>query len=272
MDSISPAIETIRTRSSIKIGRFLRTRIRIHYSWILAIILITLAVTTQFSTESSLLLRILYGVAASVVFFFTIIARELVLILLAAYKGVVIESVIIFPFLGLFKFDRETTAPSHELLIAVTGMLYNLIITAAFYIAYLVSGKSDIVMIDVLLRWLAFLYMYLSLFHILPAFPLEGGRILHAILWKALDDVRRSTVISSWIGWATGLILIAGGISLLVLTGETFTGTFLIAIGLILQNAATHSRRQQSQATEQETTGTSEAPDSSSIISEIQPN
>lgn len=234
-------------RSPIKLGGLFQTRIRIHYSWMLAIILISFNVTTQFSTESSLWLRIALGVAASVLFFLAVLLRELLLLLVAVYKGVAVESITIFPFGGLLQVNQEDAAPSRELLLAIAGMLCNLLIASMFYLAYALQGKTEQVVIVVLVKWLAFLYFTLSLFHIIPGFPLEGGRILHSILWKAFDDIRRATRIASWTGWTIGFLLAVGGILILVFTVERFTGAFLVVLGLILQNAATHSRRQQNQ-------------------------
>ena len=228
--------------------RLLRSPVRIHYTWILAFVLISWAVSTQFSTETPILLRITYGVAASVLFFLSILLRELVLLTIASYKGLLVERITLFAFGGLRQVNRETTTPSHELLLAVAGILCNLMITGIFYLAYVLISGTDETVIDVLLKWSAFLYFTLSLFHFIPAFPLDGGRILYVILWKALNNSRRTVRIASWIGWIIGLLIALGGIPFLVLTVEKFTGVFLIGIGLIIQNAATHSLRQPDQA------------------------
>jgi Zn-dependent protease len=119
-------------KTHIKSNRFLRNPIRIHYTWILAFILISWAVSTQFSTETAILLRIAYGVAASVLFFLAVLAREFLLLLIALYKGVVVENLTLFAFGGLRQVDRETTTPSHELLLAVAGILGNFLITGIF--------------------------------------------------------------------------------------------------------------------------------------------
>jgi len=185
-------------------------------------------------------------VVAGIIFFFAILLREFVLLFLALYKGVVVENITVFAFGGLLQVDQETSTPSHEILLALAGMLCNLMIAGTFYFTYVLLGKTDQIVIDVLLKWLAFLYFTLSLFHIIPGFPLEGGRIIHAILWKAFN-AQQATRIASWIGWVIGLIISVGGILILVFTVERFTGVFLIGIGLILQNAATHSLRQPKQ-------------------------
>ena len=234
-------------KSSIKVGRFFRTHIRIHYTWILAFVLISWAVSTQFSVETPFLLRIVFGVAASVLFFFAVLLREIVLLFLAIYKGVVVENITIFVFGGLLKVDQESITPSHEILLALAGILCNLMIASIFYLTYVLLGEASQTAIDVLLKWLAFLYFTLSLFHIIPGFPLEGGRIIHVILWKALNNAGKATRIASWIGWVIGLIITVGGILILFFTVEKFTGVFFIGIGLVLQNAATHSLRQHNQ-------------------------
>jgi Zn-dependent protease len=234
-------------KSSIKLGKLFKTHIRIHYTWILAFVLIAWAISTQLSTDSSLFLRITFGVATGVLFFFAILIRELILLLLAIYKGVVVEIVTVFAFGGLLQVDRETTTPSHELLLAVAGMLCNLVIAGVFFFIHVLLGTTDRIAIDVILKWLAFIFFTLSLFHIIPGFPLEGGRILHVILWKAIDNIQKATRIAGWTGWVIGLIVTVGGIAILILTVERFIGVFLIGIGLILQNAATHSLRQLNQ-------------------------
>jgi Zn-dependent protease len=231
-------------KNTIKIRRFLRTRMRFHYTWILAIVLISWAASTQFSTVFPLFSRIGFGLAASLLYLFAIFVREIILLLLAVYKGILIEHVTVFAFGGLVRFDRETTTPSHELLLAVAGTLCNLVITLIFYLGNILINSEQHVVVDVILKWLAFLFFTLSLFHLLPAFPLEGGRFLHVVLWKTFNGVQKATRLAGWIGWSIGLLVAAGGALFLVFTAERFTGVFFLSLGLILQNAATHSRRQ----------------------------
>ncbi|MFC1897829.1 hypothetical protein ACFLX8_04635 [Chloroflexota bacterium] len=231
-------------RSSLRISSFFRTHLRVHYSWILAFILITWAVTTQFSTDYPFWIRIASGAIASVSFFLAITFRELVLILMSIYKGIEVKSVTLFSFGGLIEVDQETTSPQHEVMIAISGILGNLAITGIFYIANVLLPETIHIMVDIVTKWLAFLYFALTIFHIIPAYPLEGGHFLRAILWKMLGDVRRSTQIAVWISWVLGIIIAIGGILILVFTIEHFTGVFLLVIGLILNNAATYSHHQ----------------------------
>jgi len=246
-------------------GRFFGIHIRIHYTWIVAIPLITLAVVTQFSTEyGTLPLRIAFGVSASILFFFAILLRELVLNLIAVSKGATVRSVTLFAFGGLSQVDKDSTMPAKELLLAVAGMLYNLIIAGAFFVAYAVLAQHHQLVVDVLLQWLAFICLMLALFHLLPGFPLDGGKILRALLWQLWDNYDRATRIAGWVGWIIGMLLTIAGILLLFLAQERFTGVFLISVGLILQNASTHSRRQI-----REISPDNEQPDVNSLVDNI---
>jgi len=84
----------------------------------------------------------------------------------------------------------------------------------------------------------------LALFHFIPVFPLDGGRLLRLLLWEVTGDYDRATRIASWAGEGMGLLFIAGGILLLILSRQWFNGLALIFIGWVLQIAAVHSRRQ----------------------------
>ena len=229
--------------NTIKIGTFFRTRVRIHYSWLLVFLLIPWTMSTQYSTETSLVSRAGLGLITAFLFLGTVLFREIVLLSLAVYKGVVVRSVTIFAFGGLNQPDYQTTSPSHEILLAVSGMLLNFVITAIFYFTHSLFGESALDLKVITVKWLAFFYFTLSLFHLVPAYPLDGGRILRGIIWIITGDVRRSTRIAGIIGWILGFLTMAGGIVLAILTEELFTGLFFVGLGLIIQNAATHGIR-----------------------------
>jgi Zn-dependent protease len=230
--------------NTIKIGTFFRTRLRIHYTWLLVFLLIPWTVSTQYSTETSLVSRAGLGLITAVLFFGTVILREIILLMIAVYKGVVVRSVTIFAFGGLIQPDYETTSPSHEILLAVSGLLLNFAITGVFYFTHTLFGDIDQDVRAMTVKWLAFFYFTLSLFHLVPAYPIEGGRILRGIVWKVTDNVRQATRIVGITGWILGFLTLVGGILLAVFTEELFTGLFFVGLGLIIQNAATHGIRQ----------------------------
>jgi len=226
------------------LGRILRLRLRIHRSWSLAVILITATVVTQFPVAYPFWQRIVLGIAASFLFFIAVSIRETVLSSLAISRGIPVKRVSLFIFGGVFQVAKEDTHPVLELLLAATGLLTNLIIAGVFYGVHSVLVNTGSVLIDGLVLWLAFLYFMLALFHFVPVFPLDGGRLLRLLLWKVTGDYDRATRIASWAGEGMGLLFIAGGILVLILSRQWFNGLVLILIGWVLQIAAIHSRRQ----------------------------
>jgi len=218
-------------------------RLRVHYTWILAVVLITLGIVTQFSTTYELWQRIVVGGVGAILFFAVVAVREFVIALVSTRKGVRIRSITLFAFGGLHQVDSTTTVPALELLQAVVGLLFNLIAAGAFVGAYFLLQGNGGILVDVLMQWLAFIWFTLALLHIVPAFPLDTGRAVRALLWRLTNGYERATRISSWIGWGAGFLMAAGGIAMLVVAQEWFAGVLLLAVGLILQNAATHARR-----------------------------
>jgi len=226
------------------LGRVFGVRLRLHYTWFVAIALMTVAVVTQFSTAYPLWHRIMLGIIASLIFFMVTAIREFVLSFVAMSKGVPVKNVTLFLFGGVHQIEEKATLPAIELLLAMVGMLFNLIIAGVFYVVYFVLSHTGNIVVDVLMQWLAFICFMLALFHFVPGFPLDGGRVLRAVLWKATGNYQRVTRIASWTGWGIGLVFTIGGILVVIFTQQWFVGVLLAFPGLVLQNAATHSRRQ----------------------------
>ena len=224
-------------------GLVFQTRLRLHYTWLLAVVLIAAAVVTQFSTAYPLWQRIVLGLAACLLFFLAVTIREFILNFIASRRGVPVKNVTLFVFGGLSQIELEDNLPSVETLLAVVGMLSNLIVAGIFYLVYFIMARTGNIIIDVMVQWLAFMTFMLTLFHLLPGFPLDGGRLLRAVIWKATANYKKATIITSWCGWGIGLICIGSGIALMVISQEWFIGGLLILPGLVLQNASTHSRR-----------------------------
>ncbi len=203
----------------------------------------TAAVVTQFSVVYPLWQRIALGIVASLLFGVVIAIRQFVLSLVATGKGITLKRVTLFVFGGVSHLPKEDIFPSLELLLAAVGMLSNVIIALIFYILYIVLAHTGNVVVTVLIQWLAFIFLTLALFHLIPGLPLDGGRLLRAFLWKATGNYERVTRITGWVGWGFGLLLTLGGILILIIRQQWFDGIFLAFLGLVLQNASTHSRR-----------------------------
>jgi len=226
------------------LNRMLGVRLRLHPTWAVAFILIIAMMVTQFPEAYPLWQRTIWGVTAGLLFFIAVGFREIILNFLALNRGIPVQRVTLFAIGGLPQIPKGDTRPLLELLLATAGLLFNLVIAGIFYAIHSALVNTGNVIIDGIILWTAYLYFLLALFHFIPVFPLDGGRLLRTLLWKLTGDYDRSTNIASWAGQGLGLLLIACGILLLVLSRQWFNGLTLVFVGWVLYLAAVQSRRQ----------------------------
>jgi CBS domain-containing protein len=221
-----------------------RTRIRLHYTWVIAFGLIIVIVATQLPEAYALWRRLLLGVMASLLFLSAIVIRQLVINFVASRRHIRFNNVTLFVFGGVPGIARVSTLPVLELLLAVVGLISGLILVVLFYAVYTVLVIYGITMIAEVIQWLTLIILMLALFDFIPGFPLDVGRVFRAALWKATADYDRATLITSWVGQGIGLLFIAGGIALMIISRQWFTGLVLAFVGWGLEHAAAQSRRQ----------------------------
>ena len=223
--------------------RISRIRMRIHNTWYVAFALITAAVATQFPESYPLWQRIMIGIFASLLFFIAISIRQFILNFAALHRGIPVTRVTLFVFGGVFHTAKEPRLPVLELLLAATGLLTNLIIAGIFYgVSLVLVITAGSVMIAGVIQWLAFICFILALFHFVPAFPLDGGRLLRVLLWKTSGNYDRSTRIAIWSGWGISPLFIVVGIVVIALAREWFIGLLLAFMGWVLWRAVAISR------------------------------
>ncbi len=150
-----------------------KVRLRLHYSWIAVVIFMTAAMITQFSTNYPILQRLILGLVASFLFFILVVVRMLVITAFAIRKGAVVKSDILFATACVLEIDKTTTYPALEVLLAVVGLLTNLVVAGILYITYQVLANTGSIMVYVLMQWLAFIYFMLAMFDFLPGLPLD---------------------------------------------------------------------------------------------------
>ncbi|MBF8304610.1 MAG: Peptidase [Dehalococcoidia bacterium] len=166
------------TQSHPDLSNALKVRMRIHASWYLAFILLIFVNVTQFPGDYPLWQRIAFGTAGIVVFFLTVVLRQFQLNLLAIHMGIPLRNVTLFTFGGATRVPRDTTRPGIELLMAGSGFVFNLIVAGILQWISLREPITSSPLIAALVQWSAFLWYILALFHLVPALPLEGGRML----------------------------------------------------------------------------------------------
>jgi len=174
--------------------------------------------------------------------FLSIILHEMSHSLVARRYGLKISGITLFIFGGVAEMTEEPPAPRTEFLMAIAGPIASLALAAIFALAAgLVGGKATA--FGVVLGYLALINLVLAIFNMVPAFPLDGGRALRAVLWGWKGDMRWATRITASMGFTFGLFLMALGLMSLF-GGNVISGLWWGLIGLFLAGAARASTAQ----------------------------
>ncbi|MDI7275521.1 MAG: site-2 protease family protein [Anaerolineae bacterium] len=228
------------------IGRIAGIRIRIDWSWIIIFLLVawTLAVgyfPALFPNFSTALNWVL-GIVSSFLLFASVLVHELAHSFVARSQGLPVESITLFIFGGVSEIEEEPRTAGNEFRMAFVGPLTSLALAAVFWGIYLGTraGRGPVAAV---VQYLAVINLALGIFNLFPGFPLDGGRVLRAILWAITDNLRRATRIASYVGQGFAFLLIFAGVAL-IFSGAFISGIWLAFIGWFLNNAASASYRE----------------------------
>lgn len=233
---------------AFSLGRIFGIQFRIHYSWFIIFLLITVSLSWQYFPytypEWSTPTYWLTGVATSLLFFSSVVAHELAHSLVGRANGIPVRSITLFLFGGVAHMSREASGHRAEFRMAMAGPLASLVIGGLFFLLYLaLQNISE--PIAALAFWLAQINVVLAIFNLIPGFPLDGGRVFRSLLWRFSGNYQRATRIAVEVGRSVGYLFVAGGIVLMFLyPGRWFNGLWLAFIGLFLSYVATASYRQ----------------------------
>lgn len=184
------------------------------------------------------------GIAGAVGILFSIVFHELCHSLVARVYGLKMGGITLFMFGGVAEMRHEPKEPKVELLMAGAGPLSSLILAGFCWLLHLAAEALALpVPVTGVLYYLAIINVALAVFNLIPAYPLDGGRMLRAALWSWRKDIREATRIASRMGSGFGLILILLG-ALSLLGGGFIGGMWYILIGLFVRGAAKGSYRQ----------------------------
>jgi Zn-dependent protease/CBS domain-containing protein len=230
-----------------KLFRLFGFSIEADATWILLAVLVTWSLATGlfphyfegFSAQIYWTLALL-GAAG---LFLSIILHELGHSLVARHFGLHIKSITLFVFGGVADMEDEPSSAKAELLMALAGPATSIALSLGFFGAAFAVGRGEnISPLQGLLRYLAGLNGLLAAFNLLPAFPLDGGRVLRAALWAWRGNLRWATRFAAGIGGAFGIVLIALGV-LSLLSGNVIGGFWWILIGMFMRSASQSSYR-----------------------------
>jgi Zn-dependent protease/predicted transcriptional regulator len=184
------------------------------------------------------------GVAGAIGLFLSVVFHELWHSLIARRFGVDIRGITLFLFGGVAEMGDEPPNPKAEFFLAVAGPVSSVVLAVVLLAAsYLLAGDKPMTPVTGVLNYLGYLNFVLAGFNLIPAFPLDGGRVLRAVLWGAWTDLRRATRVASSVGAALGAALMALG-ALQFFMGRSVGGLWTLVIGMFVRGAAKSSYRQ----------------------------
>lgn len=225
------------THASWKIATVMGIPIRIHVSWFIVFGLITWSLSSYYFpgaapdlTTSSYWIK---GAIAAILLFGSVVFHELAHSYVAKKHKIPISSITLFIFGGVAQMDAEPPTPKAEFKMAIAGPISNFILAAFLLILYSQPSSPSL---KALCLYLLRVNLILGVFNLIPGFPMDGGRILRAIIWKFKNDYYFATRQASMVGQKIGLAFLLFGVFFIFI--GNFAGIWLMIIGWFLYSGA----------------------------------
>lgn len=227
------------SRHNISLGRILGIPIGLDYSWFVVFALLTWMLATSYYPGEfkswSPQLYWLMGAVTAIMLFVSVLLHELGHSVVAQWYKIPVRSITLFLFGGVAQIGAEPPSAVAEFLIAIAGPAVSLALAILFYLVQpLVSGMEALLG---LAEYLAFINMALLVFNLIPGFPLDGGRVFRAAVWKATGNLRRATLTAANVGRLFAFLFIFVGVWQMF-SGNFGGGIWIAFIGWFLDNAA----------------------------------
>jgi Zn-dependent protease/CBS domain-containing protein len=228
---------------NFSIGRYGGVEVRLNWSLIAVFVLIVWSLASGVLPSQNPGLSdgtyLVTGIVGALLFLASILLHELGHSWVARHEGIEVDSITLWLFGGVSEFKDRFASPGAEFRVALAGPLVSIGLGILFVLIALAGFPSAV---DGAAAWLGYINLILAAFNLLPASPLDGGRVLHAVLWRAKGDYHWATRIASEIGQGFGYLFIALGLAMFIFQGS-FSGAWLAFIGwFLLQGAKAEAR------------------------------
>jgi Zn-dependent protease/predicted transcriptional regulator len=230
-------------RSQIKLGKVFGIEIGLHYSWFLIALLIVFSLSSQFHSTNpawgdGVILAMAVGTA--LLFFVSLLLHELAHSLVATHNKLPVKEITLFALGGVSQIEKNPLSAKVEFWMAFVGPLTSAAIGAICLTLARVIGNASSQPGMAMLQWLGYINLSLAVFNLLPGYPLDGGRVLRALIWWKTGDADRSTQLAARVGQVVALGFIAIGL-FQFFNGAGIGGLWIVFIGWFLLQAARES-------------------------------
>jgi Zn-dependent protease len=241
-----------RRPASIKLIDVAGIRIGVDAGWLLTLFVVILYLSPSFraTLHSSDGVAYITTVVSALLFFFSLIVHELGHAIVARRQGIEVKNIQLFLFGGLTQMSRDAMTPGEEFKIAAAGPAATALMVVVFAVidlaivgphrlwhAFLLDNDIQVTPVLLSLSWLLLMNLIVLIFNLVPAFPLDGGRIARAAVWKTTGDKRKGTRAAALVGQGFAIVLAGLGIFLL-LHGSGLGGLWLIMLAFLLYQSA----------------------------------
>jgi Zn-dependent protease/CBS domain-containing protein len=229
-------------RSQIRLGKIFGIEIGLHYSWFLIALLIVSSLYAEFHRTNPAWgdgVILAMAIATGLLFFASLLTHELSHSVYARAHGIPVKEITLFALGGVSQLEKEPESAAVEFWMAFAGPLTSAAIGLICFLIKMAAGATS-APLAAMLSWLSYINLALAGFNMIPGYPLDGGRMLRAILWWKTGEMDRATRMASKVGQSVGLLFIVFGIYQFF-NGAGVGGLWISFIGWFLLTAAGES-------------------------------
>jgi Zn-dependent protease len=242
----------ISNRMSLQVAKIYQIPIRLHFSLVIVFFLITWTLAygfmPQYSPGMNQVNYWIMGIIGTIILFFSVLIHELSHSIIAKSYGIRVRQIMLFIFGGVSDIEEEPKEFKKEFNMAIAGPAVSLVLSAIFAVFWWITSipnttspdnfyNTALIMINGIFFYSSILNLILGIFNLIPAFPMDGGRILRSLLFSRNKNYDKSTRIAVRIGVIISYVFFGLGI-LTILSGSFVSGMWIILIGWFLQNGA----------------------------------
>jgi Zn-dependent protease/CBS domain-containing protein len=231
----------------IRLFTLLGFSVSIDISWLFLAFYLVLSLTRYFPTvvpHQNTYIYVVMGIVGSFGVFCSIILHELAHAVMARRFGLPVGGITLFIFGGVAELKQEPKTPRSEFWVAIVGPVASVLVASFCYGLEALASEAELPASSGVWAFLAMTNTVLALFNLVPAFPLDGGRLLRSIIWWRTGNLRRATRIASLFGSLFGALLVVTGLVQIISGSGTLAGTWQLLIGIFLAAAASQARNQ----------------------------
>ncbi len=233
-------------KKNIPLGKILGIPIGLDYTWFLIFALLSwMLAVSYFPSEFknwSVPEYWLVGIVTAIMLFVSVLLHELGHSVIAINYKIKVKQITLFLFGGVAEIAGEPPKASAEFWIAIAGPIVSFLLAGIFFAAQILT--KSVAPVFALFEYLAYINFALAIFNLIPGFPLDGGRVLRAVVWGYTHNLRKATRISALVGRFFGFLFIFFG-ALQIFGGNIGGGIWIAFIGWFLESAAMAQLHQQ---------------------------